>query len=252
MTAPARTVDLNRERRLGRLAGAAGIASVIGSMAAVLVAASGSEPTTPGDPITRGEQLADLHAGAGAQLAGALTRAGALLLVVVVALYLNDAVRRREPRSPRIIAWVGVAGPALAALSVVLGYLTLADVAERFAAGPPSEARANALVDGSAALRATFWLERVAFIVFGLWVVLAALWGMRCGLLTRFLGIWGIGAGAASMFLPIGAALFLGWLGSVALLAVGYWPGGRPPAWDAGRAIPWAESDRDRRASGVA
>jgi hypothetical protein len=58
---------------------------------------------------------------------------------------------------------------------------------------------------------------------------------MRVGLLDRFLGYWGLGACGALALLSIGDAMFIGWLASVGLLALGYWPGGRPEAW---RAVP--------------
>jgi hypothetical protein len=43
--------------------------------------------------------------------------------------------------------------------------------------------------------------------------------------------------------ISVGQDLFIAWLASFGLLAVGYWPGGRPPAWDAGRAVSWDEVD---------
>jgi hypothetical protein len=60
---------------------------------------------------------------------------------------------------------------------------------------------------------------------------------MRVGLLTRFWGSLGMALGVS--------LLFLGFLGllvfflAVGMLVAGWWPGGRPPAWDEGRAIPW-------------
>lgn len=63
------------------------------------------------------------------------------------------------------------------------------------------------------------------------------LWTMRTGLLTRFWGSLGMAVGFASIigFSPL---TFL-WFVYVGLLLAGILPGGRPPAWDAGAAIPW-------------
>lgn len=63
------------------------------------------------------------------------------------------------------------------------------------------------------------------------------LWAMRVGLLTRFWGSLGMALGVAAL---LGLVLFLAlWFVYFAFLALGMVPGGRPPAWAAGKAIPW-------------
>jgi hypothetical protein len=63
------------------------------------------------------------------------------------------------------------------------------------------------------------------------------LYAMRTGLLTRFWGSLGMALGVASLLLaPIFSMIFFIYF---AVLAFGKLPGGRPPAWAAGRAIPW-------------
>lgn len=59
---------------------------------------------------------------------------------------------------------------------------------------------------------------------------------MRIGLLTRFWGSLGMAVGAIAFLLPIFTLVFFIYLG---LLIAGWVPGGRPPAWAAGRAISW-------------
>lgn len=63
------------------------------------------------------------------------------------------------------------------------------------------------------------------------------LWAMRTGLLTRFWGSLGMALGIATLLglLPF----LLIWLLYVAFMVLGKVPGGRPPAWEAGEAIPW-------------
>ena len=63
-----------------------------------------------------------------------------------------------------------------------------------------------------------------------------ALHAMRTGLLTRFWGSLGMALGAVS-FIFFQFALL--WFVYLALLLLGRVPGGRPPAWAAGEAIPW-------------
>lgn len=63
------------------------------------------------------------------------------------------------------------------------------------------------------------------------------LWAMRTGLLSRFWGSLGMALGIATLLglLPF----LLIWLAYVAFLFLGLVPGGRPPAWEAGEAVPW-------------
>lgn len=63
------------------------------------------------------------------------------------------------------------------------------------------------------------------------------LWAMRTGLLSRFWGSLGMAVGVAALIGITPLALF--WFFYLGLLLVGTVPGGRPPAWAAGEAIPW-------------
>lgn len=63
------------------------------------------------------------------------------------------------------------------------------------------------------------------------------LWAMRVGLLTRFWGSLGIAVGVAALLLiPQFTLIFFIYF---ALLLVGKLPRGKPPAWEAGEAVPW-------------
>jgi hypothetical protein len=65
----------------------------------------------------------------------------------------------------------------------------------------------------------------------------SCLWAMRTGVLTRFWGSLGMALGIAAL---LGLIIFtLAWFIYFALLVIGRVPGGRPPAWAAGEAIPW-------------
>lgn len=73
----------------------------------------------------------------------------------------------------------------------------------------------------------------------GLLIVLfyCCLWGMRTGLLSRFWGSLGMALGIVILLGLLPLALI--WFAYFGLLIVGKVPGGKPPAWEAGEAIPW-------------
>lgn len=72
---------------------------------------------------------------------------------------------------------------------------------------------------------------------FAVAMLYTCLYAMRVGLLSRFWGSLGMALGVASLILaPEFALIFFIYFG---LLCVGRLPGGRPPAWAAGEAIPW-------------
>jgi len=82
----------------------------------------------------------------------------------------------------------------------------------------------------------------------------SCLYGMRTGLLSRFWGSLGMALGVAALLLLVQFTLiFFIYFG---LLLIGKVPGGRPPAWAAGEAIPWpsagekAAADMDPRGKG--
>jgi hypothetical protein len=232
-----------RERRLGTFAGTAAIGVVVLALGAILVAASGSTvDRTPKSSPTRIEQLTDLHHGAREQEIGVYVRGLAMLLMIGVSLYLWDVVRRRDPSLPRWIFWAGIIGPPLVAISNAVGFYVLRDIADGFVtAGPHTLDRANHLIESSDSLRWVRIFEIASSTILGAWTASISFYGMRIGLLTRFLGIGGVFAGVITAILQVsGEPFFLGWVACIGLLSFGWWPGdGRPPAWDSGRAIPW-------------
>ena len=65
-----------------------------------------------------------------------------------------------------------------------------------------------------------------------------ALNAMRVGLLSRFWGSLGMAVGVI-LILPTLQIIAFAWFIYLGLLLAGWMPGGRPPAWAAGEAIPW-------------
>ena len=109
--------------------------------------------------------------------------------------------------------------------------------------GAAGDARAIHETDDSGALKAAQGLVLPGLL--GLIVAMAytSLQALRAGLLTRFVGSLGVGLGVAAIFIPplvlLPAVLWAGFLGYLGLLFLDRAPGGRPPAWAAGEAIPW-------------
>ena len=63
------------------------------------------------------------------------------------------------------------------------------------------------------------------------------LWAMRTGLLSRFWGALGMASGIAFLLGPL-SFIALIWFVYLGFLLIGLLPGGRPPAWEAGEAVP--------------
>ena len=98
------------------------------------------------------------------------------------------------------------------------------------------EAAENAIDEASLTGPATgFGFAGKLGLAIGLFYV--GLWTMRTGLLSRFWGSLGMALGVATL---LGLVLFLViWFLYIALLLLNRVPGGQPPAWAAGEAIPW-------------
>lgn len=239
-------MDPVRERRVGRWAGAAALGSVacwIGALAAANATGAGTainHGSALGQPapLNRAVELTQFHRGLGDQAVATALRGAGMLLTAVVAAYLYGIARARRPQvSRRWMLGGALAGAVLIGASTVFGYFALGHVAATFlAGGARTAARARNLIDGSTGLQLAAVFDVVSRLVFALWIAIASLELMRAGLLDRFLAYWGFGAAGALVLLPIGDAMFVGWLGSVGFLALGYWPGGRPQAWS--RTIP--------------
>ncbi|MDP9187923.1 MAG: hypothetical protein M3O25_01595 [Actinomycetota bacterium] len=76
-----------------------------------------------------------------------------------------------------------------------------------------------------------------------------SLWSMRAGLLTRFWGSLGMACSVVFVLLAQGAPEILFfqelWFLATGLMLLGFWVGGRPPAWEAGHAIPWTRPGQE-------
>jgi len=116
---------------------------------------------------------------------------------------------------------------------------------EEFGAGAVSDCAAekreddaatNAIDDASLRAPAKV-VELAGGLALAFALVYCSLHALRTGLLTRFWGSLGVALGVAVLLGLLPIALI--WFAYVGLVAAGWLPGGRPPAWAAGEAIPW-------------
>jgi hypothetical protein len=236
--------EIERERRNGRLAGIAGIAGIV---LFVGIGAAGLASEFQGaDGFA--ESLAAFPAESSEVLALLLVQAIGIALFAPPLVVLFSAVRKRlDSFRPGLIG-LCFAGPLFFAASLIASYFAIDAAAGLF--DPAADLEAGVELDSSEAddVAEDIYLDQsAANIASGLRftgqlgitfiIVYTALYAMRAGLLTRFWGTLSMALGVGVLL--IGPPALLGFFLAVSLLVAGFWPGGRPPAWEAGKAIPW-------------
>jgi hypothetical protein len=241
-----REEQLQWEARWGRPAGIA--AFVAGAM--LLVSAMLFFPEDREGIERNPDLLLSIDEQSGSYLASAVLSALAGLLLVGVFLYLFRATLARGGGVPSWFIYLVIGAPVVYALSTVAGAFEAIELGEDFAGGQPirgeaGEDRARDLGGTSALLvaLATAGTVGVAFLF-----VMLPLRARRVGLLTPFMGILGVIAGALVVFQLTGISSVIQafWLGALGALFLGWWPGGRGPAWETGRAEPWPSAAQRR------
>jgi hypothetical protein len=198
------------------------------------------------------ELLRNIDAHSGARiLASVLQGIGVGLLAAPLA-YLFRAAKARSERMRGQLIGVVVAAPLFLTVAAILTGVSAVHAASDFVSGevPHLLAKGVALgsdraneaasdtLDGESLrpLAAGFALGgQLGFVVA---MFYTALYGMRTGLLTRFWGSLGMALGAVSFF-PVFFQFAVLWFVYLGLLIIGRVPGGQPPSWAAGEAIPW-------------
>jgi hypothetical protein len=205
----------------------------------------------PGGRGLRTEQVLFLDSkGTELVLTGLLIALGAALIAPALG-FLFRATRARRPMLPRMALYAVLLGPALVAVGGLVAQITLVVQANDFASGNDFSSSAARDALGGSVLLAGQLLRQVGILALALGFVLVSLNAMRAGLLTRFMGVLGIIAGALFV-LPLGSSLPIVqsfWLMALGALLMGRWPGGEPPAWASGQAEPWPSQQelRERR-----
>jgi hypothetical protein len=194
-------------------------------------------------------------------ITGGVLQALGVVLLLFVLRFLYRAVRYRRENLPRGIWPLAPIAPlALGAVAIattlqqlhvvdhVIGQLPLAPTdAEDVARDEQAKGAGVAIAI----------LGSIAALTLAAVLILVSQNARKAGLLSNFIGIIGIIVGAFFVLGPLLGSV-LGpipivqwfWLGALALLFLGVWPGGRPRAWETGEEEPWptAQEVREQRA----
>lgn len=233
---------IETERRWARPA-ALGAALPIGLFVASLFARASVE--LPADTLFPSFFRA-IEAESGAWLLGGILQGLALAVIAVPLTYLFLAAARRSDRMLKPLVGFCVIGPVLVGLQTALNAVAQIDVARAFVAQEPGVGDvytlAADLFEDSSLRNVAGGLGAGGVLSLIFAMIYTALWASRTGLVTRFYGTFGMALGASLLFPPLAELalpmLFL-WFAYLALMISGRLRKGRPPAWDAGRAIPW-------------
>jgi hypothetical protein len=228
---------IERERRRALPTAVATFAGLAMMIVAVAVGTGGG---TTGD--TEAQVLAEFPDDRGALLTAAILQAAGITLLVAPLFYLFQAASVRSEVMRQALVGITIAGPLFFAASFVLQWVAFDQAASEFATaggglGVPVGEYAEDLIQDQATYGASQGFEFAGLLGTVVAVVYTSLHAMRVGLLTRFWGTLGMALGVSLLFLGfLGLLVFFLALG---MLIAGLWPGGRPPAWEEGRAIPW-------------
>jgi hypothetical protein len=230
--------EIAKERRQGRIVAAATIAAGL----LVGVGTFWSLIENRDRPDGDAESLRFYHDHSSVLITASVLRAVGFLALIATIVYLQRATKARKPDLPSVPLIVGLFGAAAFALGTVGQAFALESEAQDFVAKTFQSAHAADEaakdVSGQTVPLATSILAFAGTIALAFWFVLASLNAMRVGLLTRFMGVLGIIVGGSFIF-GLAPPVMAFWLLALGALLLGRWPGGLPPAWDAGEARPW-------------
>jgi hypothetical protein len=161
--------------------------------------------------------------------------------------YLAVATRARRPTFRTWLIYLPLVAAVVQALATILSsYATNTAIAD-FLDGPRTvDAAQDVSTTGLGVFAQLLGLPGALGLALA--IIMISLNAMSVGLLTRFMGVLGIITGALQ-FLPFGGPLPVVqcfWLLMLAVLFLGRWPGGQPPAWKTGNAEPWPSSAQVR------
>jgi hypothetical protein len=247
---PAQQILATEARWRPRIAGvavAAGLLLIAGS----IVQFTGPHPKV--NEITLG--LIVEHERFVRDLISAVLTALAAVGIAVTLVFLWWSAHARNPQTQPYIRVLAVLGGALYAIGGVAFAIAFGIAAHKFATtGHQTYQQANHLTSG-ASLVIPPLIDYAGELVLAVSLVLTALSAMRVGLLTRFMGYFGMFAGVLFLFplIPIPLVQTY-WLIALGYLLWGRWPTGVPKAWTSAKAEPWPSSQEMReqriRASG--
>ena len=169
--------------------------------------------------------------------------------------WLQQASRARSAQQQPFVRWLVLIGGFLAGIMAIVSQIVLADKANQFVStGNQGYLEAKQVTSGAIVTGPQLLALLGTFLLAGgvVWISLNA---MRVGLLPKVLGWLGVLVGVFFLFPiagSIGPILQGLWLAAVAVVIYGRWPGGTPPAWEAGVAVPWPRPERPPRGAAPA
>ncbi len=231
---PAQTIE--RERRWATPAGLLSLLAAALSIAAVAIVAS--KFGAGGNA----ERLRKINDDSGFFLLAYVVQGLGFALLAVPLLYLFRAAQARGDRVRSQLVGLTIAGPLFLAAGSILTALLLRDAAPDFVAkgvlgtGDHANNVAEDVIKSGSLADVTTGVGFAGALSFAFAMAYTCFQAMRVGLLTRFWGSLGAALGVASFVFSQYMPLWFIYLG---LLIGGWTPRGRPPAWAAGKAIPW-------------
>ncbi len=240
-----REVVLGWERRWARPVGVATLVSILLVIAAIVVAKAGV-----GGGGGESEILRNVQEHRSDELLSSILQGLGIGLLAAPLYYLFRAASSRSDRMRGQLVGVVIAAPLFLAVAAVLTGVSTLHAASDFVTGEVPHLTAKGIALGSdkaneaaeenlreaplRSLAAGFGLGgQLGFLVA---MIYTALYAMRTGLLTRFWGSLGVALGAVSF---IFFQFTLLWFVYFGLFLLGWFPGGKPPAWQSGEAEPW-------------
>lgn len=228
---------------IGREARAALPIGIVAMVAVVLLVGSNFVlGNVVGDGSGDAESLRLIDADRGLfTLSFTLQAIGFLLLGPPLIYLFRATAARSDSVRTRLIGVLYVAPIFLAGFAVLGGLSTLSAAADFVASNIPgtddaANDAARKAIEDSPLRPAAAGFGIAGQLGFAVAMAYTSLQAMKAGLLTRFWGSLGSALGVVSILFFQFALLWFIYLG---LMVVGWVPGGRPPAWAAGRAIPW-------------
>lgn len=195
-----------------------------------------------GDGTGDAHALREIDADRGTFALSFVVQAIGFLLLAPPLIYLFRATAGRSETVRTQMIGVLYAAPLFLAAFAILGGLSTLSAATDFIAanvagtGDAANDAARDAINDSALRPAAAGFGLAGQIGFAVAMAYTCMQALKAGLLTRFWGSLGAALGVVSILFFQFALLWFIYLG---LLIAGWVPGGRPPAWAEGRAIPW-------------
>ena len=187
--------------------------------------------------------------------------AASALFLIPVFIFLFRAIVHRLPQVPKWFVYLIVIGPVFYAISRVIGAIDRIDVAEQFADRSSEVGKFCPAIEGKAGDECAkdlvaddvnpvgIGLSLAGSVATAFLFVMLPLRARRAGLMSQFMAILGVAAGALMVLqlMPLVPEITQAfWLGAVGALFLGSWPGGRGPAWETGQPDPWPSAAQRR------